>query len=245
MTTSGERAAPPAPQGGAAGPDTPPPGSSEPARSGVAQAAATDFSLAASIGGVRGLLESVVPFTVFSVVYGFTEDLRTSIVWAVVPAVVLSVWRLVAREPLTQAVSGLVGIGIGAWVASRTGNASDFFLPNILKNAGFALVYAVSAIVRWPLIGLVLGPALGEMLAWRKDPPRLAAYVLVTWLWVVMFGIRLAVQIPLYLADQVTLLGTLNAFVLGLPLFGLTIWLSWLVLRRVPVTPAPARAAAS
>lgn len=201
----------------------------------LAQAGAAQFSLSESIGGVRGVLESVVPFTVFSVVYGFEKDLRTSIIAALVPAAVLSVWRLVAREPLTQAISGLVGIGIGAYVATRTGNATDFFLPNIIKNAGFAAVYAISALVRWPLIGVVVGPALGENFAWRRNGPRRRAYTVATWLWVAMFGIRLAVQIPLYLADRVTLLGTLNAFVLGLPLFGLTIWLSWIVLRRVPV----------
>jgi hypothetical protein len=49
-----------------------------------------------------------------------------------------------------------------------------------------------------------------------------------------MFLVRLAVQFPLWLADQTVLLGTLNAFVLGLPLFGLAVWLSWVVLRRVP-----------
>jgi hypothetical protein len=212
----------------------------------LAQAAgAADFSLAATVGGVRGLLESVIPFTVFSVVYGFTEDLRTSVIAALVPAAVLAAWRLIAREPLTQAVSGLIGIGIGAWVATRTGNATDFFLPNILKNAGFAALYAFSALIRWPLIGVVLGPALGEMFEWRKVPARRRAYVICTWLWVAMFGVRLAVQIPLWLADQVTLLGTLNAFVLGLPLFGLTIWLCWLVLRRVPVVKPAARAGAT
>lgn len=203
---------------------------------GVGQAAAAHFSIAESIGGVRGLLESVVPFSVFSAVYAVTKDLRSSIIAALVPAVVMALWRIVAREPLTQAVSGLLGIALGAWVATKTGQAANFFLPNILKNLGFTAVYAVSAIVRWPLLGVMLGPVLGEMFEWRRDPPRLRAYQIATWLWVAMFGIRLAVQIPLYLTEQVALLGTLNAFVLGLPLFGLTVWLSWLVLRAVPVT---------
>jgi hypothetical protein len=205
----------------------------------MAQAGAAQFSLNEAIGGVRGLLESVVPFAVFSGVYAITEELRPSIVAALVPAVLLALWRIVAREPLTQAVSGVVGIGIGAWIASRTGNASDVFVPSILKNTASAAACALSALVRWPIVGLVIGPVTGEMLAWRQDRPRYAAYRLVTWFWVGMFLVRLAVQVPLWLADQTVLLGTLNAFVLGLPLFGLTVWLSWLVLRRVP----PARPA--
>ena len=202
----------------------------------VLQAGAGQFSLAQSIGGVRGVLESVLPFLVFSIAYAVTTDLRTSVIAALVPAVILTVWRLLAREPLTQAISGLIGVGLGAFVASRTDNAADFFLPSILKNAGFAVLYAVSALIRWPLIGVVLGAALGEGTAWRADRARYSAYRATTWLWAAMFGIRLAVQVPLYLAGAVALLGTLNAKVLGLPLFGLTLWLSWLIIRRVPTT---------
>jgi hypothetical protein len=206
----------------------------------MAQAGAAEFSLSEAVGGVRGLLESVVPFAVFSAVYAITDELRPSIIAALVPAALLALWRIVAREPLTQAISGVVGIGIGAWIASRTGNASDVFVPSILKNSASAAVLLVSILVRWPLVGLVIGPVTGEMTAWRQVPARYKAYVLVTWIWVAMFAIRLAVQIPLWLADQTVLLGTLNAFVLGLPLFGLTVWLSWLVLRRVPpAKPAP------
>jgi hypothetical protein len=209
----------------------------------MAQAGAAEFSLAEAVGGVRGLLESVVPFAVFSGVYAITDELRPSIIAALVPAVLLALWRIIAREPLTQAVSGVVGIGIGAWIASRTGNASDVFVPSILKNTASAAVCAISVFVRWPIVGLVIGPVTGEMLAWRQHPERYAAFRLVTWFWVAMFLVRLAVQVPLWLADQTVLLGTLNAFVLGLPLFGLTVWLSWLVLRRVP--PAKPAAATS
>jgi hypothetical protein len=200
----------------------------------MAQAGAAQFSLNEAVGGVRGLLESVVPFAVFSGVYAVTEELRPSVIAALVPAVLLALWRIVAREPLTQAVSGVVGIGIGALIASRTGNATDMFVPSILKNTASAAVCAVSVFVRWPIVGLVVGPVTGEMFAWRRDPARLAAYRLVTWLWVAMFLVRLAVQVPLWATKQTVLLGTLNAFVLGLPLFGLTVWLSWVVLRRVP-----------
>ncbi|MFI7589237.1 DUF3159 domain-containing protein [Spongisporangium articulatum] len=231
---------------------------------GVGQLGAEHFDLGKSVGGPRGLIESVLPYAVFSIVYGVTRDLRPAIYAAVVPVVVLAVWRLVRRESLMQAVSGVIGVLIGAYAAQRTGNAANFFVPTIIKNIGFALVYAVSALVRWPLLGLVVGsmmsatgmqeklkqekerpagsegadepePSLGEMFAdmvtWRKDPALLTAYTWATWVWVGMFAVRLAVQVPLYLADQVTLLGLLNGLVLGVPLFALTLYLSWLILR--------------
>jgi hypothetical protein len=221
-----------------AGP-TRPTGSRRPALAGaLGQAAAAEFSFEKSVGGVRGIIESVLPYTVFSLVYAGTKDIQTSIIAAGAPLAVLVVWRLIARETLVQAVSGVLGIAIGAYIANKTGKASYFFLPNILKNTGFAAAYAISILVRWPLIGVVVGPMTGEMFAWRDDRRRYTAYKWATWIWVGMFAVRLAVQIPLFLADQVTLLGTLNGLVLGIPLFALTIWLSWLVLRSVPLAKA-------
>jgi hypothetical protein len=207
----------------------------------LGQVSAVDFDLAASVGGVRGVIESVLPYTIFSLVYAITKDLQPAIIGASVPLVILVIWRLIARESLTQAISGVLGIALGAYFAHRSGKAADFFLPNILKNAGFAAAYAVSILVRWPLIGVVIGPLTGEMFGWRENRPRYAAYRSATWIWVGLFLVRLAVQIPLYIADNATLLGTLNGLVLGIPLFAITIWLSWLVLRSVPLAkPADA-----
>jgi hypothetical protein len=150
---------------------------------------------------------------------------------------------------VTQALTGLVGVVICALVAARTGDAANFYLPGFLLNAGYAAVYALSTlrfprlgpVPAWgpyPVIGLLIGPLVGEGLAWRSDPRRLRAYRLVTWLWVGMFVLRLLVQLPLYAADAVTALGAAR-LAMGVPLFGLTVWLSWLVLRGVPTaTPA-------
>jgi uncharacterized protein DUF3159 len=201
----------------------------------LAQAAAPSFDLAKTIGGPRGIIESVLPYTVFSIVYGPTSNLRWSIIAAAVPVVVLVVWRLIARETLQQVVSGALGIALGAWLAQRTGNAADFFLPSIFKNIGYGAAYAVSNLVRRPLVGVVIGPLTGEMFAWRQNRSRYSAYWWATWVWVGLFAVRLLVQVPLYFADQVTLLGTLNGLVLGIPLFALTIYLSWLILRNVPL----------
>jgi len=205
-------------------------------RAGLAQAGAQDFSLAASIGGAWGLAEAVLPLTVFSVVYGFGRDLRVSLVAALVPSVALAVRRLLLRQSLAQSFSGLIGVALGAVLAVRSGRAEDFFLPSIWKNLGFTALYAVSALVRWPVVGVVLGPLLGEWWAWRAVPERRRAYQRVTWLWVGMFAMRLAVQVPLYLAEKAAVLGAANV-PLGLPLFGVVVWLSWLMLRRVPVVP--------
>lgn len=201
---------------------------------GLAQAIGEQFSAQASVGGARGLLESVLPLTVFSVVYAFSHDLGWSVAGALIPAVALAGWRLAAREPLTQAVSGVLGIAIGAFLAVRTGHAQNIFLPSIIKNAAYGGAYALSVLVRWPLVGVLLGLMLGEWTHWRQVPARARVYALSTWVWAGMFGIRLAVQIPLWLVGAVTELALVN-IALGLPLFGLVVWVTWRLVRRVPV----------
>jgi hypothetical protein len=72
-------------------------------------------------------------------------------------------------------------------------------------------------------------------------------YARASWLWVGLFLLRLAVQLPLYLAGAVVALGTARV-AMGIPLFALGIWLSWLVIRRehaaAAARPAPPAAAA-
>jgi hypothetical protein len=220
-------------------------------RSGLAQAAGQEFSLAEAVGGRRGVVEAVLPGALFVSWFTVTQDLRQSVVAAVGAAVLLVAARAVTRSPVTQAVSGLVGVLICAWVARRTGNAADFYLPGFLLNAGYGLGYALSTlryprlgpVPAWgpyPVIGLLIGPLVGEGLAWRHDPRRLRAYRQVTWLWVAMFALRLLVQLPLYAAGMVAPLGAAR-LAMGIPLFALTAWLSWLVLRAVPTaTPTAA-----
>ncbi len=219
-----------------------------PAPRGLGAAGAETFSLKQSMGGVRGLLESVIPITVFSLYFGITRDLRTSCIVALVPAVAFVLWRAVRREPVSQAIGGLLALGVGAFLAMRTGRSEAFFLPTIIKNVAYLAAFVISIVVRWPLIGLALGmfnsvadlggersarEVLRESTWWRQDPVALRAYTLASWFWVGMFAVRLAVQVPLFMLGKTAELGLLSV-PLGLPLFGLTAYLTWLVVRRLP-----------
>ena len=98
-------------------------------------------------------------------------------------------------------------MAIAAFIASKTGKAEDFFLPGLLLNAAYALAYLISIAIRWPLIGVILGPLGGEGMAWRKDPEQVRLYSRASWIWVGVFTARLAVQLPLYLAGALLALG--------------------------------------
>ena len=183
-----------------------------------------DLDLAAAIGGPRGIVESALPGTLFVLVYTLGgHRLTVSVVVSVACALLLAALRLARRETVQHALSGVVGVLIGAAIAYGTGSARNFYAPSLIRNPLFAAVYAGSALARWPVLGFLGGALLGEGTTdWRREPDRLRAYTLATWLWAGMFALRFAVQLPLYLANQVGLLGTAN-LVLGIPLYALVL----------------------
>jgi hypothetical protein len=198
-------------------------------------------SLLGAVGGGRGALETSLPGLVFVTVFAIWHDLKVGAVVAGVLGVVLLTIRIVRKETTQYAISGFVGVVIAGLFAVSTGKAANYFLPSILKNLGFALLYLVSVVVRWPLLGVLLGPLLKENFAWRKHDARRRAYAQATLIWTGMFTIRLAVQLPLYLLDKTVALGIANV-ILSWPLFALVAWATWVVIRRVPPVPAASSA---
>ena len=184
-----------------------------------------------ALGGKRGIIDSGLPSLAFVVVFTITKKLDLSLIIALAIAVAAAIVRLVKRDTVQHALSGLIGVLICAWFSRSTGKAENFFLPGMIKSGIYGVVYLVANLVRWPILGLVLGPILGENLRWRKNPIRLRAYLLSGWVWVALFVVRLAIQVPLYLANQTTALGVATLIV-GWPLFLVTIYLTWAILKR-------------
>lgn len=213
-----------------------------PGGAGMRQLVGADFSLADSIGGVRGLVESVLPGLVFVVVYIITRELTPPLVASLAVAVVLVVVRLVAGTPVTQAVGGILGVGIGVLWAWRSGQAQDFFALGLWTNAAYALALLVSVLARWPVVGLIVSLLRQDGFGWRTDPAlglRRRRFYWATWLWVALFVARLAVQVPLYLDAATAWLGTAR-LVMGVPLWALALWATWVLVREPAAAAAPA-----
>jgi hypothetical protein len=184
-----------------------------------------------ALGGRHGIADSSLPGLAFVIAYTATGQNLDAAIWTAVGlGVVLFAIRIVRRETLQYAVAGFIGVAIAAFVAKQTGRAEDFFLPGLLLNIAYATAYLVSIAIRWPLIGVIIGPLVGEGMEWRKDPKLLRVYTRASWIWVGLFVVRLAVQLPLYLADELVALGVAKT-AMGFPVFALAVWLSYLVLR--------------
>lgn len=192
--------------------------------------------LAEVVGGPVGIAESALPAVAFVATYSaLGQDTNTAALVAVALALVLTIVRLVRRESPLHALSGLIGVGFAAFIARQSGRAENFFLPGLLANAAYATAFLVSLAIRRPLVGVVVSRLDGEGSAWRSDPARMRAFARATMLWAGLFGLRLLVQLPLYLAGAVVALGVART-AMGLPLFALGLWLTWLIVRASRVT---------
>ena len=191
--------------------------------------------LAALIGGPRGALESILPPVVFVAVYvGLGDNNPDSLTWAIVAALVLAaifgVWRLIERKRPTRVIGALVVVALGAYLAARTGSAAAFFWPRVLLNVLSALAFVVGNVVRWPLLGVIVGPLVGTGMRWRKDPVLVRAYSRGSWLWVLLNLVRAAVLFPLITADALWGLAASGAFFYLLVIA--TVFGSWVVIKR-------------
>ena len=175
-----------------------------------------------ALGGWRGTVEAAVPIVAFLVAWSTTGELNLSLIVSGAVMAVLVVVRLVQRQTLQHVLSGVVGLGIAAALAVRTGDAGDVFLPGILYNAGLAVVFAVSMVLRWPVVGFMFGAVTGEPTGWRERPEVVRLFQKLTGVLLANYVIRVAVQLPLYLSGSVVLLGV-SKIALGWPLLGLSV----------------------
>ncbi|MEO5533727.1 MAG: DUF3159 domain-containing protein [Pseudolysinimonas sp.] len=189
----------------------------------------TGGALLAAVGGVRGLVESILPGLGFLVVYTITKNLVPSVIAPLAVALVFIVIRIVTRQGLTTAIAGALLLGISAGLALFTGNASDSFVPGFFINGAVVLVILISFIARRPFIGLVVGLLLNDD-DWRKDPAKLRVATIASILWIGLFGLRLAVEVPLYLADNPSALAA-TKLIMGVPLYAALLWVTWLLVR--------------
>jgi len=189
-------------------------------------------SLRELLGGRGGALDATVPAVAFVVGLTVAQGVGWDqpVAWgggaAVVVAIVLGVFRLATGKRPRSVLFGLLGVAVAALIALRTGRAADFFLVQIASNAASALAWAVSIVIRWPLLGVVVGTALGQKTAWRKDRDLMRGYQRASWAWVLQYLLRLAVFIPLYYANAVVALGVARA-VLTWPLVAVCVAVSW------------------
>lgn len=158
--------------------------------------------LQAGIGGWSGTLIAAIPTVVF-VIVNTLASLRAAIIAAIGTAIGLAGYRLLRKQPVQQALSGLIGVMIAALIAARSGQARDYFLVGIWTSFVYAGAFALTMLVRRPLVGLLwefLDPSPPDVAGtpWHRRPVLLRAYLVATGLGTALFLSRGIVQATLY-----------------------------------------------
>jgi hypothetical protein len=183
-------------------------------------------TLLQEMGGLSGLIYSSVPVLVFVLVNSIFS-LQPAIWSSVGSALLITVVRVVRKQPLQPAISGFFGVAIAAFIAYRTGSAKGFFLFGIWASLIYGGLFTASVLVRWPLIGVIWGLLNGHGQGWRQDRRAMLAYDLATVAWALVFAARFVVQHWLYEEDLTGWLAFAR-IAMGYPLTALallvTIW---------------------
>lgn len=187
-------------------------------------------TLLEQMGGVAGLVYSAVPIVVFVIVNALA-GLMPAIWSAVGSAVVITVLRVVRKEPLQPAISGFFGVAICGFIAYQGGSAKDFFLFGIWASVVYFAALMLSVFVRWPLVGVVWNYLNGTGQRWRRDLPSRRAYDVATLACAAVFAARFVVQRWLYAEDHTGWLAVAKIG-MGAPLWALALLVVVWAVRR-------------
>ncbi len=189
-------------------------------------------SLARLLGGRGGALDASLPPLAFALGWVLSDrSIEVGALVAVLCGVVIGVVRVARGDRPRAVVVSVALVVLAAYVALLTGRAENFFLLQIFLNAASALVWAASIVVRWPLLGVVVGLVTGQKFRWRRDPDLMRAYRIASWPWVGQYVLRVVVFGALWVAGEVVVLGVMRA-VLTWPLQVACIAASWWLIRR-------------
>ncbi|MEO7260589.1 MAG: DUF3159 domain-containing protein, partial [Jatrophihabitantaceae bacterium] len=187
-----------------------------------------------SMGGWSGTIVAAIPLVVF-VIANTLGGLRTAVIAAVSAGVLVAGYRVARRQPVQQALTGLFSVAIAAAIAARTGEARGFFLLGIASAFGYAGVFALSLLVRRPLVGVLweyLDPSpLPPGQRWHKLRELRRAYDVATMAVLAMFLARAVVQLSLFQENRTGLLAV-TKLVMGLPLYLAVVAVVFWVVRR-------------
>jgi hypothetical protein len=200
--------------------------------------------LSSALGGARGSFETAAPTVAFVVAWTVRHDVTAAVTASVAILIVLLVVRLATRQTVRYVLSAVFATAIAAYFALRSGKAEAAFLPGILTSAGWGVASLFSVLVRWPVIGFMVAAGDPQMAqdptGWRRDRGLVSVCQRLTMVLVALYAVRVAVMLPLYLGEHVTMLG-ISKVVLGWPAYlcALAVMGTMLVRGKTALDPSP------
>ncbi|MBB3604519.1 hypothetical protein FHT40_004197 [Mycolicibacterium sp. BK556] len=186
-------------------------------------------ALLAQMGGISGLIYSALPVAVL-VPVNSAFGLMPAIYAALGVAALILVWRLIRRDSVQPAISGFIGVGISALIAWIVGASKGYFLLGIWSSLIWAAVFAVSVLIRRPVVGYAWSWIQSHDRSWRSSRRAVLAFDIATLTWVLVFASRFVVQRHLYDLDQTGWLGVARIS-MGWPLTAVAALVTYFAIR--------------
>jgi hypothetical protein len=195
------------------------------------------------LGGVSGIVYSSLPVLVF-VGTSRLMGLGAAAGAALGIAALILVWRLLRRESVQPAVSGLIGVAVCVLIAYLLGESKGYFLLGIWTSLIWATVFTVSILIRRPVVGYIWTWLHGHDGGWRNVRRAVYAFDVATLTWALVFAARFVVQRVLYDTDHTGWLAV-SRIAMGWPLTALAALVTFVAIRTAQraidaVSPAAA-----
>jgi hypothetical protein len=170
------------------------------------------------------------------------SDLDTAAIVALAISGVVALYRAIRRHPLTNAIAGVLGTALAVFIALKTGSASGYFVPRALQNAGLALAFSISVLMRRPLVGIIAAPLYHVPGGWHEDARVRRPFAEASLVWAALFGVRATVYTVLIALGKEGALAA-AVVVLGWPGFLGAMWFTYRYVpyrfRQLGVDPRP------
>ena len=191
---------------------------------------AAEPTLLEQMGGLSGLVASTLPVLVLIPINSMW-GLGPALGAALAVGILVFIWRLVRKENLQPAISGLLGVGICAAIAWYVGSAKGYFLYGIWYSAVAGVLFVFSCLIRWPAVGVIWRGINGHSMVWRKNRAATWYFITATMAWAIIFGARFLVQWRLYNSDSTEALGIVR-ILMGWPLTIVVVLITVWAVRR-------------
>lgn len=159
--------------------------------------------------GRGGLFDSIFPPIIFLITNSIWGSQAAT--WGSLAAVAgISSFRIIKHQSLWFALAGLavslIAVGSTYWI----GRQEAYYLPSLLNDSAMILVFLASILFKRPMAAYTSYLIRAWPMGWYWQPKIRPAYTEVTWFWVILFSLRLSIQLILYQHSAVVTLAWLD-----------------------------------